>query len=553
MLGRYGRQLAANRGQSVAASGFFGLFYRWSRAGKRCDNAALSRRRGEWESEIFEANMLIFTAQAGRPLHIAASKSMSRSSLALPHLRSLPQTTIRHESSKPVPHETNDFTKCSPIPAAYIPPTPKEFIHEEGIESTSPEPSQVDEFDSINGSQEEGEFTKRAPIPDTYKEFIDEDGIESTSPEPAPADAFESTNQPSEEDEFQQRYEGIWGGRKIIAPPVRRVLGRNGQERAFKQMVMETESWYSAQSLEFPTRQTERYLRYFTNIYKGSTNEELTEIPPFDHLGELEPDETESFSYPAEIKNIIAPYEKPFHPLRKPTGSSTPIAEPDWVLKHEPDLSTSLRQLMRTTTHSVVVLTTLAPPSDPSTVDGPTPPRSSRYRGMTLSSFTTLTLTPSPIITFNIRAPSRTLDALKHSRHFLIHVLAATQSGVNVAEAFTKGKGADAFKSIHFRTDQEHVKISQKKKKRGVEQLVLPLVMSTGIIRVLKCQVLPVKRGDNEEGFVKVGDHELVLAKVHSILPRAYPRLPYRGQDQWPEGLSYAHGKYRRMGSTRMF
>ena len=97
------------------------------------------------------------------------------------------------------------------------------------------------------------------------------------------------------------------------------------------------------------------------------------------------------------------------------------------------------------------------------------------------------------------------------------------------------------------------MKMSQKKKKRGDEQLVLPLVMSSGIIRVLKCQVLPVKKGENEEGFVKVGDHELVLAKVHSILPRSYPRLPDNGEDQWPEGLSYAHGKYRRMGSTRMF
>jgi hypothetical protein len=491
-----------------------------------------------------------------KALHTAASHSLSRSSLTRPYLRNFPPTSVRHQSSKPVPHETNDVTKWSPTQATYIPPTPatsEEFIDEEGIESTSPEPTSADEFDSINHSPEEGEFATGTPIPATYKEFLDEDGIESTSLEPAPADAFESTNQPSEEDEFQQRYEAIWGGRKIIGPPVRRVMGRNGQESAFKKMVMETESWYSARSLEFPTQQTERWLRYFTNIYKGPTNEELTETPPFDDLGELEQDETESFSYPAEIKNIVAPYEKPFHPLRKPTGSSTPIAEPDWVLKHEPDLSNSLRQLMRTTTHSVVVITTLAPPPDPSTLDGPSPPRTSRYRGMTLSSFTTLTLTPSPIITFNIRAPSRTLEALKYSRHFLVHVLAATQSGVNVAEAFTKGKGADAFKSVHFRTDQEHVKMSQKKKKRGDEQLVLPLVMSTGIIRVLKCQVLPVKGGENEEGFVKVGDHELVLAKVHSILPRAYPRLPYKGDEEWPQGLSYAHGKYRRMGSTQMY
>lgn len=537
--------MAANRGQSVAASGFFGLFYRWSRVGGRCENAALSRRRG-------------FTRRA---LHTAASQSIAGPSLARPRLRRLPSTSVRHESSKQVPQETNDVTRWSPTQVTYVPPTPAtagEFIDEEMIENTSPEPSQEDEFDSIDLSPEEEEFVTGTPIPEIYKEFIDEDGIESTSPEPAPGDPLESTNQPPEEEEFRQRYEEIWGGRKTKELPVRRVLGKDGQQRAFRQMVMETEAWYKAQSLKFPPRQTERFMRFFTNIYKGPTNEELTEIPPLDDLGELESDE--SFSYPAKIENVIAPYENKFHPLRKPTGSSTLLAQPDWVLKDEPGLATSLRQLMRTTTHSVVVLTTSAPPPDPeilSELSEPSPPRTSRYRGMTLSSFTTLTLTPSPIITFNIRAPSRTLEALKSTRHFLIHVLAATQSGANVAQAFTKGKGADAFKSLHFRTDQEHVKIGRKQKKRGEEQIVLPLIMSTGIIRVLKCQVLPAlghggpggpgKYGDNEEGFVKVGDHELVLAKVHSILPRAYPRLPSKGNEVWPEALSYAHGKYRRI------
>jgi hypothetical protein len=47
MLGHYGRQLAANNGQSVAAGGFLGLFYRWSRAGEKCEYAGLSRRRSE--------------------------------------------------------------------------------------------------------------------------------------------------------------------------------------------------------------------------------------------------------------------------------------------------------------------------------------------------------------------------------------------------------------------------------------------------------------------------------------------------------------------------
>jgi flavin reductase (DIM6/NTAB) family NADH-FMN oxidoreductase RutF len=170
---------------------------------------------------------------------------------------------------------------------------------------------------------------------------------------------------------------------------------------------------------------------------------------------------------------------------------------------------------------------------------------------MTLSSFTTLSLTQSPIVTFNIRAPSRTLDALKHTRHFLIHVLSATKRGANVADAFTKGAGADAFKSVHFRHDQAHVKQRLAEKQRGEEQTVLPVIISSGVMRVLRCEVLGGREGE-QEGFVKAGDHVLVLAKVHQILPRAHPRIPYNGGERCA-ALSYAYGKYRRLGSATLW
>jgi hypothetical protein len=52
---------------------------------------------------------------------------------------------------------------------------------------------------------------------------------------------------------------------------------------------------------------------------------------------------------------------------------------------------------------------------------------------------------------------------------------------------------------------------------------------------------------------VKFGNHVLVLRKVHQILLGSYSRLPGTDEDgsaESLEALSYAHGEYRRIGTT---
>ena len=189
--------------------------------------------------------------------------------------------------------------------------------------------------------------------------------------------------------------------------------------------------------------------------------------------------------------------------------------------EEEPRLSTHLRELMRKMPHSVVVATT-------STGGSGNP----QFRGMTVSSFTTLTLTPAPIVTFNIRRPSRTLDAIRESRQFLIHILSATDAGAAVAHNFTQGNSGDVFAGQKFAVWNCGSKCP------------LPLLASPGVMKVLRCKL---REGNPEDGLVEVGDHVLVLADVESIIEP--PPTKHRAALE-DRGLSYLDRAYREVGEV---
>ncbi|KAA8568839.1 hypothetical protein EYC84_007819 [Monilinia fructicola] len=114
-------------------------------------------------------------------------------------------------------------------------------------------------------------------------------------------------------------------------------------------------------------------------------------------------------------------------------------------------LSHEVRKVMRHVPHAVVVLTT--PYLHPDNLIHDPSRKTFHAAGMTLSSFTTLTLSPDPIITFNIKRPSRTLDALKATQHpdtialvpsererrFHIHILQCNPAGAKIANHFSRG------------------------------------------------------------------------------------------------------------------
>lgn len=161
---------------------------------------------------------------------------------------------------------------------------------------------------------------------------------------------------------------------------------------------------------------------------------------------------------------------------------------------------------MRLLPHSVVVCTS---------THGETP------RAMTMSSFTSLTLSPTPLISFNVATPSRTLDAIIASRHFNIHVMSGDELGVEVADRFTKGNTDDVFNGIEYDTN----------KTDGA-----PLLKAEGVMYALRCRLLP---DEPTRGLMRVRDHVIVVGEVVELIS---------GSRAKQFGLSYADRKYRQVG-----
>lgn len=193
---------------------------------------------------------------------------------------------------------------------------------------------------------------------------------------------------------------------------------------------------------------------------------------------------------------------------------------------------------MRSMPHPVVVVTASNPSSSEESSEA-------SFRGMTVSSFNTVTLLPRPYVSFNIRTPSATHSALSKSGTFLVHMLSASRSGARIADAFARGTNAqgEAFQQLAARHDEDNeIQIFAGKGTQGA-----PLLAGDGIMRVLRCRTLPDKE-------VVVEDHVVLVAEVLGIL--SPPTSLKRGADDLsrgdsPEserGLLYGSQAYRQWG-----
>ncbi|KAK0727431.1 flavin reductase like domain-containing protein [Lasiosphaeria miniovina] len=199
-----------------------------------------------------------------------------------------------------------------------------------------------------------------------------------------------------------------------------------------------------------------------------------------------------------------------------------------------PSMSEHVRGLMRLLAHSVVACTSTFPGS------GTEPPAP---RAMTMSSFTSLALSPTPVVSFNISTPSRTFDAVEASRRFNIHVLADDASGARVADWLARGNagGLHVFEKLAEEC-QCQVAIQEQE---GADDP--PVLRGPGVLYVLRCRLLD----QPSRGLVKVRDHVIVLGEVLDILEGERAKRSNRG-DKFQDngfGLLYADRTYRQLGS----
>ncbi|KAL2759166.1 hypothetical protein ACRALDRAFT_1075423 [Sodiomyces alcalophilus JCM 7366] len=220
----------------------------------------------------------------------------------------------------------------------------------------------------------------------------------------------------------------------------------------------------------------------------------------------------------------------PERPSTHPTSSNDPSSK-------EP-ISETFRSLMRLVAHSVVVCTSTEP-AGPGGEDSP--------RGMTMSSFTSLSLQPRPLVTFNIATPSRTLSAVQKSRHFNVHILKDNIEGAKVADWFTRGNAAGQHVSQGLLVGAGSRPIGDEEGSPGCEAEMganeAPVLKGEGILYIIRCKVL-----DDAPlgGLIPVKDHVIVVGEVVDILEG-------RNGEEWREddfGLVYADRRYRQLGNV---
>lgn len=183
------------------------------------------------------------------------------------------------------------------------------------------------------------------------------------------------------------------------------------------------------------------------------------------------------------------------------TERSTPApAESPPTPLHE-----SMRTLMRDVPYPVVILTAAAPE-----------PHTTEPLGTAVSSFNTVTLDP-PTISFNVREPSQTLDAIRaDDGRFRVHILQSTPASAGLVDAFTRGNHAEAFRQRKQLAPMDT---------SGAHFSRAASIEDPDVFAQLQCTV-------TQEMAVR--DHVIIVAEVRNVVKKAPKAL----------ALTYARGTY---------
>jgi flavin reductase (DIM6/NTAB) family NADH-FMN oxidoreductase RutF len=132
------------------------------------------------------------------------------------------------------------------------------------------------------------------------------------------------------------------------------------------------------------------------------------------------------------------------------------------------------------------------------------------------------------MVTFNLRRPSRTLDALLAAGVFRVHSLRATARGREVAHAFVEQAHGDAYATL----EKGGIAVRYGDDSSGSTSIP-EIVDEDGVLASLVCRVVP--------GLcVDVGDHTVVIAEVVGV-PK---QVEESGSGEQELGLLYAQQSY---------
>ncbi|KAL8966877.1 MAG: hypothetical protein Q9183_003172 [Haloplaca sp. 2 TL-2023] len=182
---------------------------------------------------------------------------------------------------------------------------------------------------------------------------------------------------------------------------------------------------------------------------------------------------------------------------------------PEIPAEHD-TLQDKVRGLMRTLPHPLTIIAAQSK-------------KSHHASGLLVSSFNTITLDPTPHVSFNLKLPSSTYDEMRKDGIFT----ASAIKDVDIAQDFLRDKQQDPeYEAALIRnvSRNAHGRLAQQK----------------GGLWWMRCRML----GDK---CVRVGDHVVVVGEV--VDAQRYPDRNVEGKVRG-EALIYCKGKYRYAGPT---
>ena len=200
---------------------------------------------------------------------------------------------------------------------------------------------------------------------------------------------------------------------------------------------------------------------------------------------------------------------------------------------------------MRLVPHPVAIVTSSDPEAGPS----------EEIRGATISSLNTVTLEPDAIVSFNLKTPSTTYDAINASSKFAVHLLADTGEAGGFAHRFVKkadepGPAANRGRSPGvILVDPENPSIPCWSIGSGRPPLLQHVWYDRNrkeyysVKFVFECAFL-------REQSPRIADHIIVLGKVVNVF-RHRALNPDDEADRDEACLSYGNGWYKRMIHVR--
>ncbi|KAL8282619.1 hypothetical protein RB597_010039 [Gaeumannomyces tritici] len=264
-------------------------------------------------------------------------------------------------------------------------------------------------------------------------------------------------------------------------------------------------------------------------------------------------------------------------------------------LPSAPGVADRVRSVLRRMPQSVVVVTVAAPPSATQQQQRQAAAADQHHRhhhqhavGMTVSSFASLDLDGDvAAVAFNVRRPSRTLDAIERGAGvFNVHVLAGNDAGARIARHFTQPNDADGGGSGGSSSssssggggggasrDESWPMLRRKPRglfddlerragcgvvaaDAGLDAATAPPVLEgPGVLYVLTCAV----PSSPARGAITVMSHAIVVAGVTGVSVGEVAALEEReeeaatrgrGEAQRTLGLSYGDRKYRAPGGS---